>query len=107
MSGGAFDYQQYRINDIICEIERIIAKEESEPKPKKEKNPYDWREEEEDWRYNFSKETIDKFREGIKVLKAAEIYANRIDSLVSGDDGEESFHERLKKELDNIYDGQA
>jgi hypothetical protein len=36
MSGGAFDYQQYRINDIVCEIERIIAKEESEPKTKQE-----------------------------------------------------------------------
>jgi len=34
------------------------------------------------------------------VLRKAAIYAQRIDWLLSGDDGEESFLERLKEELD-------
>ena len=36
------------------------------------------------------------------ILKQAEIYAQRIDWLLSGDDGEESFHERLKEELEEL-----
>lgn len=30
------------------------------------------------------------------------IYTQRIDWLLSGDDGEESFHSRLKEELDKL-----
>lgn len=43
--------------------------------------------------------TIMEFRKGVIYLKLAEIYAQRIDWLVSGDDGEEAFHKRLKEEL--------
>ena len=32
-------------------------------------------------------------------MRAAAIYAQRIDWLVSGDDGEETFHQRLAEEL--------
>lgn len=35
-------------------------------------------------------------------MKQAEVYAQRIDWLLSGDDGEESFHERLKEDLDKL-----
>ena len=53
-------------------------------------------------RYEYSKETIKEFKKGLAILKKAYIYAQRIDWLLSGDDGEESFHERLKEELDNL-----
>ena len=36
----------------------------------------------------------------IDILRRAEIYAQRVDYLISGDDGEESFHSRLKEELE-------
>ena len=47
-------------------------------------------------------EVVDEFKKGLKILKTAAIYAQRIDWLLSGDDGEESFKERLKEELDDL-----
>lgn len=85
MSGGAFDYLQYRINDIIDGIEECI----SENKHKEY--------------YQFSEETINEFRKGIELLKRSKIYTQRIDWLVSGDDGEETFHERLKEDLEREF----
>jgi len=41
------------------------------------------------------------------MLKKAQIYAQRIDYLISGDDGEESFRERLKEELDKLAKQQS
>lgn len=52
----------------------------------------------------FSKETLAELRKAVHIFKQAEIYAMRIDWLLSGDDGEESFHERLKEELGKIKD---
>ena len=48
-------------------------------------------------------EVIEKFKEGVKILKQAEVYAQRIDWLLSGDDGDETFLERLKEDLDKLY----
>ena len=47
-------------------------------------------------------EVVEEFKKGLKILKTAAIYAQRIDWLLSGDDGEESFKERLKEELDEL-----
>lgn len=44
-------------------------------------------------------EVVDEFKKGLKILKTAAIYAQRIDWLLSGDDGEESFKRRLKEDL--------
>jgi hypothetical protein len=41
----------------------------------------------------------EKIKEGLDALKRAEIYTQRIDWLVSGDDGPETFLERLKEDL--------
>lgn len=82
MSGGYFDYNQYRINDIVDQIEKLIQKSNN-------KDEY----------HSYSDKTIYEFKVGIELLKKAEIYAHRIDWLVSGDDSEEAFHKRLKNEL--------
>lgn len=50
----------------------------------------------------YTEETIQIFREAVKLLRKAAIYANRIDWLLSGDDGEESLKERLEKELKKL-----
>ena len=39
---------------------------------------------------------------GVEKLKEAYVYAQRIDWLLSGDDGEETFIERLKEDLDKL-----
>lgn len=84
MSGGAFDYKQYTINEIVDEIERIIANN-------KVKDNFGYC-------LGVSNKTLKEFKKGIKYLKLASIYAQRIDWLVSGDDSEETFHKRLKED---------
>lgn len=163
MSGGHFDYAQYKIDAIIESIEDEIAKATISKPPKvtrkaiacwkihsptskswdfrfcfdsidrylkyfKEngytveiddkghyiaKNPIDSSvtevyeytyEEYEDGNYypEYTKETIEEFKKGLEYLKVASIYAHRIDWFLSGDDGEESFHKRLKEKLNNL-----
>lgn len=80
MSGGHFDYNQYRIGYIADSIEQLIRNNKTDE-------------------YPYSDEIIAKFKEGIKALRIAEVYAQRIDWLVSGDDGDESFMKRLAEDL--------
>ena len=173
MSGGAFDYAQYRIDDIISRIEEEIARATCERPPlvtkqgvvvyelfKNGSKRYCYRyhfksfesavvyfskcdqyqlltgasregetfihfkdvytsdvyevksytyeeyepDEDGDIPYfpDYSEETIKEFRKGVDILKKAQVYANRIDWLMSGDDGEESFHKRLKEKLKEL-----
>ena len=113
MSGGHFDYYQWQIKDIADSIEDYIYGHSID---KEDINYYiedHWLDDEEKEyikknehtipnRYNYSKETIEEFKKGLSLLRKAYIYAQRIDWLLSGDDGEESFHKRLKEELDNL-----
>lgn len=106
MSGGFFDYQEHRISDIADSIEQVIQKNNKE-KTKEDLYPLDYDEncnlyEESRFYYNFSNETIERFKEAVDLLKRAEIYAHRIDYLLSADDGEQTFHERLKKDLEEL-----
>ena len=48
----------------------------------------------------YSDETIKELRNGVELLRKAEIYAQRIDWFICGDDGEETFHKRLKEDLE-------
>lgn len=92
MSGGHFDYQQYRLKDIANEIESLIDSNED--------SSLDY------WGNKngsfYSEETISKFKEAVNYLRKAEIMAQRIDWLVSGDDSEETFHERWEEELSQL-----
>ena len=51
---------------------------------------------------DYTPETIQEFRNGVEILKKASVYAQRIDWLISGDDGEDSFHQRLKEDLNKL-----
>ncbi len=90
MSGGHFNYEQYRIQRIADEIEQCILNNDSD-----KLDEYDY-----PLGRHYSKETIKEFQVGLKHLQKAIIYAQRIDWLLSGDDAEESFHERLKNDLE-------
>lgn len=85
MSGGHFDYNQYKIQDIADEVERMIHANDSQ-----ELNEWGER-----VGYGFSAKTMEEFKKGLYYLNMAQLYAHRIDWLVSGDDSEESFHARL------------
>ena len=108
MSGGAFDYKQWHIEQIADEVEKLIEKNGRE-KTREELKEEGWHND--DWyekypedlyHYKYPDEVIEKFKEGMKALRVAAVYAQRIDWLVSGDDGEESFLERLKEELGQL-----
>ena len=163
MSGGHFDYAQYRIDDIIDSIQREID-DAKKPRPplitksgvsvkekieeghyryvnhhfvdfgdalhyythndryevldrddkvlwvqdKNTKQVYEIKyftyEEYKDGNYypEYSDETIKEFENAIDILNKASVYVHRIDWFLSGDDGEESFHLRLKEELDKL-----
>ena len=108
MSGGAFNYDQYKIGYMVDQIEETVGKNGVEKTPEDLKNE-GWRDP--DWykkypedlfHYKYPDEVIEKMKEGIEVLKRAQIYAQRIDWLLSGDDGEESFLRRLQEELNEL-----
>ena len=44
--------------------------------------------------------TVGTLKEAYKQIRTAEIYATCVDRMMSGDDGEDTFHERLKDDLD-------
>lgn len=57
-----------------------------------------------EWHFDVEDSSVlDDMKKGLIALKVAAIYAHRIDWLLSGDDGEESFKRRLKEELDALY----
>lgn len=46
-----------------------------------------------------SSETINAMKEAYRQIRIAEIYATRVDWMMSGDDSEENFRERIKEDL--------
>lgn len=89
MSGGHFDYFQYRIGDVEDEIKELISSNEDSSL-----DEYDCP----IGRF-YSLETIEEFKMAVEYLKLARIYAQRIDWLVCGDYGEDTFHKRLKEDI--------
>lgn len=118
MSGGHWDYEQYHIDAIANGLEEYIYGRELDEEDVDYyiNDLFFWNEEDgrkaEKYvrehkrtlpnRYEYSEDTLAEFRKGLDILRRAYVYAQRIDWLLSGDDGEESFHKRLKEELDEL-----
>jgi hypothetical protein len=143
MSGGRFDYQQYRIDEIANSIEREIRHNEDGIQCWGAKQAYGipYRPGDSEWVYtwktdnkyrvpqkniingepyyyddkdgipifdkpdgwsNYPPEVLEIFKEAVKKLKEAAVYAQRIDWYLSGDDGEESLIKRLKEDLEQV-----
>jgi hypothetical protein len=79
VSGGRFEYIQHDLERVADEIE-VSANNE----------------------FEYSNETHNRFLEAVILLRRAAISVNRIDWLLSGDDGEETFHKRLCADLDKL-----
>ena len=108
MSGGAFDYNQYKIGYIADQIDEVIVKNGIEKTPQELKDE-SWRDPEwyikypeDKFHYKYPDEVIEKMKEAVRVLKIAQEYAQRVDWLLSCDDGEESFLRRLDENLKKI-----
>jgi hypothetical protein len=82
MSGGAFNYNDYHITGVADQIEEIIRNNEDNPE--------------------YGELTIQRYREAVKLLREASVYVHRIDWLLSGDDGEDTFHKRLERDLERL-----
>lgn len=115
MSGGHFDYQQYRIRDIADSVEHYIyGRELDEDGMCAIEQDYqcNWIDKE---LYEYCKKhhhtpptnlepaTSEEFKRGYVILRLAEIYAQRMDWLICGDDGEETFHKRLAADIKDLY----
>jgi hypothetical protein len=89
MSGGHFNYDQYRLLGMADDIESIILNNDNEEKDQ--------------WGdrigRGYSPDVVERLKEGVRILRQAYVYAHRIDWLLSGDDGEEWFIRRLNEEL--------
>jgi hypothetical protein len=85
MSGGYFNYENYRMNDIARAIEELIAHNDTS-----------------EYHGGYGPQTLERFQEAIDLIKRADHIVHRIDWLVSGDDSEESFHSRLNKQLEEL-----
>jgi len=101
MSGGHFDYKQYQIKEIIESIQSVIDNN-GKLKPEKEL----WQDEEylkkypeEKYWSKYDDQVLKIMKDAIKYLTIAQIYAQRVDWFLSGDDGEDSLKERLKEDL--------
>jgi len=97
MSGGHFNGSEFGIMCISEDIQDFIKT--------------NGKEELDGWGdplyYNFPTEVIEKFKEAVAALDKAYVYARRINYLVSGDDGPETFLERLSEELKEVEDKYA
>jgi len=102
MSGGFFDYKQWHIDNIADQIEQeVIMSGKPIPRSKWDYNEMMEYEEthKQPMNYAFPDEVLRRMEEAVYALRKAAIYAQRVDYLLCSDDGEESFMERLKKEL--------
>jgi hypothetical protein len=75
MSGGHFDYEQCMVGYLADDIDCLIESGE------------------------YSDEVLINFRAAVDWLRQAELAVQRIDYLVSGDDGEEAFLKRWNDEV--------
>jgi hypothetical protein len=81
MSGGTFDYLQDRFDSVFEIINENVLTEN---------------------KFDLEHSTIEKIIEGLLCIKRAQIYMTRIDWLLAGDDGEDTFKERLKENLASL-----
>lgn len=104
MSGGHFNYDQYKIDQIAEDIQQEL---DSQGKEKSKEELWMYKEyyqdhPEEMLEYTYPKNIQEEFKNAIKALKIAAVYAQRVDWLLSGDDGEDNFLKRLKEDLNKI-----
>lgn len=117
MSGGFFEYYNYRLDDWAEDIEHII-KNNNKPISYEKLEDYEKR----SWSYDnndtnctknnyeknpnlyseYSDETMKNFKLALYFTKLASVYLHRIDWLESGDDDEIEFNKRLKEDLDKL-----
>jgi hypothetical protein len=90
MSGGYFNYDQWKLENMAGQIDRLIENNDDDST-----DEYGCRR-----GRGYSLETIARFQEARSALMRAAAMAHRVDWLLSGDDSEESFHRRWDEEIE-------
>lgn len=108
MSGGHWDYLQYRLTDVVEDIDRLVEKN-GQPKTEEELKDERWHDDEwyekypeEKFHHKYSDDVIRNFKVAAAIVATAQIYMQRMDWLLSGDDGSESFVRRLDEDLSEL-----
>lgn len=94
MSGGTWEYIQYRFQDIGDDLERLIKNNDSD-----ELNDYG-----DVVGRHYKPETIQKLKEAATHVRETAIMLQRVDYLLAGDDGEESFHKRWNSDMEELHE---
>jgi hypothetical protein len=91
MSGGHFNYEQYRLDGLASFIDGLIENNDSTELDDfgQEIGPH------------YPPDIIEKFEETRKTLRLAVTMLHRVDWLVSGDEGEELFLVRWAQDVPN------
>lgn len=87
MSGGRFDYKQYIIEDIIDVIEEEIKDIDANVEEEGQQE-----------------ELLELMKSTIDALELAKVSVNRLDWYLSGDDGFETYKQRLNDEIVELLD---
>jgi hypothetical protein len=107
MSGGHWEYIQHRVSDIAEDIDELVEKN-GKPKTKEELDE-SWHDP--DWykkypedlnHYEYNEQVIEQFKKAAEAVRIAQVYIQRMDWLLSGDDGEESFLRRINEDLKKL-----
>lgn len=105
MSGGHWDYIQYRFSQVIEDITDAIENS-GKKKDLRILDEWDrqWIKSHPDAAYNHKHpdEVIQKFKEARLCIAEAQEHMQRLDWLFSDDDGEESYLDRLEENLKEI-----
>jgi len=93
MSGGKLcQYNQYNLHFIAEEIQQLINNNNCE-----ELNSWG-----DPIGKQYPEAVVKRFKEAVPLLRKAYVYAQRIDWLISGDDGPESFIQRIQDDLKEL-----
>lgn len=114
MSGGAFDYNQRTIGYIAEQIQEEIDQtgKEKTISELKDRYGYDYdrwiaKYPEDKYHHQYATAVLAEMKNAVKYLKIAEIYAQRVDWMLSGDDSPETFIDRVKEDLDELLNKNA
>jgi len=106
MSGGTFDYSQRTIELIADDIEQTILEAGRKiPDVLLEEQQHRYSREiplEEQYYSSYNRKTMEIMKRAVYILRMAYIYAQRIDWMLSGDDGEDDLVRRLNQELHEL-----
>ena len=106
MSGGTWSYMQYRLDEVLEGIRHELSIADAKyTEDEIKSDPYSFQFIEPGDPKSViggDKEVVEIFKQALEVVAKAQVYIQRCDWFLAGDDGNESLKERLNEELSEI-----